>query len=105
MSNLFQHLPPDLTSEVFESLATSKTVNIERIVSLGHQTPANEWYDQPQCEWVIVLQGEAVLVFEQGESIRLSPGDYVNIQPHQKHRVAWTDPHQPTIWLAVHYSV
>lgn len=104
MHNIFQHLPADLTDEVFETLITRDRLKIERIISLGHTTPKNEWYDQPQSEWVILLQGEAVLVFEQGEPIRLRPGDYVNIEPHQKHRVDWTDPQQPTIWLAIHYS-
>jgi cupin 2 domain-containing protein len=32
------------------------------------------------------------------------PGAYVHIPAHRKHRVEWTDPNQPTIWLAVHYS-
>jgi len=33
----------------------------------------------------------------------MSPGDYINIPAHTKHRVAWTTPDGPTIWLAVHY--
>ena len=103
MNNIFQNLPIDLTNEVFEPLLTSETVKVERIISLGHTTPVTEWYEQPQSEWVIVLQGEAVLAFEQGEPIRLKLGDYVNISPHQKHRVDWTDPQQLTIWLAIHY--
>ena len=28
----------------------------------------------------------------------------VNIPAHRRHRVEWTDPHEPTIWLAVHYG-
>lgn len=103
MDNLFQNLPADLTHEVFETLAASKSVKIERITSLGHVTPEKEWYDQTQSEWVMVLQGEAVLAFEEGQSMRLQPGDFVNIEPHQRHRVQWTDPHQITIWLAVYY--
>jgi cupin 2 domain-containing protein len=34
----------------------------------------------------------------------LNAGSYVDIAPHRRHRVEWTDPDQPTIWLAVHYS-
>ena len=35
--------------------------------------------------------------------IIMKPGDYVHIPAHRRHRVAWTDPSQPTIWLALHY--
>ena len=33
----------------------------------------------------------------------VTPGSYVNIAAHKKHRVDWTDPAQETIWLAVFY--
>jgi cupin 2 domain-containing protein len=28
----------------------------------------------------------------------------MNIPAHKKHRVEWTTPEEPTIWLAVHYG-
>ena len=31
----------------------------------------------------------------------LAPGDYVEIPPHVRHRVEWTDADEPTVWLAV----
>lgn len=34
----------------------------------------------------------------------LKPGNFVNIPAHKKHRVEWTTPDEPTIWLAVFYS-
>lgn len=101
--NIFAALPPNLEMEVFEILASSDSVRIERIISQGQITPANEWYDQAQAEWVIVLQGEAVLTFEHEPPLRLVSGDYVTIPAHKKHRVDWTDPNQTTIWLAVFY--
>ena len=104
MSNIFENLPTDLSSEVFESLITSSdTLKIERIVSKGHTSPESGWYDQAQHEWVIVLKGSAMLEFEHQDAVRLNPGDYVNIPAHQKHRVAWTDTFCETIWLAIHY--
>ncbi|MDX2244117.1 MAG: cupin domain-containing protein [Leptolyngbyaceae cyanobacterium bins.302] len=78
-------------------------MKIERIVSRGHTSPETGWYDQEQNEWVIVLQGEAVLSFEHEEPLCLKVGDYINIPAHSKHRVDWTDPNQETIWLAIHY--
>ncbi|MGD1908717.1 MAG: cupin domain-containing protein [Leptolyngbyaceae cyanobacterium] len=103
MANVFADLPDDLSEEVFERLAGNDTVTIERIISKGHTTPENDWYDQDRNEWVMVLQGEAVLVFEDDASLRLKAGDYVDIPAHKKHRVAWTDPDRETLWLAVHY--
>jgi cupin 2 domain-containing protein len=28
----------------------------------------------------------------------------VNVLPHRRHRVAWTTPDEPTVWLAIFYS-
>ncbi|MEZ6092481.1 MAG: cupin domain-containing protein [Pirellulaceae bacterium] len=54
-------------------------------------------------EWVVVLKGEAKLLFEDGESVQMMPGDHVLIPAHRKHRVQWTTPDEPTVWLAVFY--
>lgn len=80
-------------------------MRIERIVSHGHASPEDFWYDQDQAEWVIVLKGSAELLFEhEGATHLLGPGDYVAIPPHARHRVTATDPSGPTVWLAVHHS-
>jgi cupin 2 domain-containing protein len=44
------------------------------------------------------------LRFEGEEPIELRPGMFVNIPAHKSHRVEWTAPHEPTIWLAMHYG-
>ena len=103
MNNIFKNIPNDLSEEVFEKLAGNENVTIERIVSKGHKSADNFWYDQEQNEWVIVLQGQARLEFDGGKIIELSQGDYCNIPAHQKHRVAWTQEDAETIWLAVYY--
>ena len=104
MSNIFRAIPDDLSAEIFEELAESKNIKIERIISKGHSSPDSGWYDQEQNEWVIVLQGEAILAFADKASVTLKAGDYINIPAHQKHKVAWTVPEQETIWLAVHFT-
>jgi cupin 2 domain-containing protein len=38
------------------------------------------------------------------ESVDLKPGDHINIPAHKKHRVEWTTPNEPTVWLAVFYK-
>ena len=39
---------------------------------------------------------------DEDEPRHLGPGDWVDIPAHCRHRVEWTDPDQPTVWLAVH---
>lgn len=79
---------------------------IERIVSTGQTSPEGFWYDDPREEWVVLLAGAAALEFEAQGSVRhgMLPGDYVHIPPHCRHRVAWTDPALPTVWLAVYFD-
>ncbi|CAM2852274.1 cupin domain-containing protein [Moritella viscosa] len=103
MNNIFDSIPADLSSEVFEDLVSSEKVKIERIISKGHSSPDVGWYDQEQSEWVIVIAGSAIIDFDDKPSITLKAGDYLNIPAHQKHKVAWTDPDVETVWLAVHY--
>jgi len=80
-------------------------VRIERILSKGHSSPPDFWYDQEQHEWVLLVAGEARLRFERDDHVlHLKPGDYVNIAAHEKHRVEWTTESTETIWLAVFYS-
>ncbi|MEP4485524.1 MAG: cupin domain-containing protein [Halioglobus sp.] len=103
MNNVFAGIPGDLPQELFECLAERDSVRIERIVSRGHTTGAEEWYDQEQSEWVLVLRGRATIAFSEKASVTLEEGDYVNIAAHERHRVEWTLPDKDTIWLAVHY--
>jgi cupin 2 domain-containing protein len=105
VSNLFAALPHRGDAEHVEVLVQTPGLRLERIVSLGHATPPGEWYDQTTTEWVAVLSGRARLHFEgDAEDIALRPGDHLVIPPHRRHRVEWTDPAQPTVWLALHYT-
>ncbi|SET04497.1 cupin 2 domain-containing protein [Nitrosomonas marina] len=101
--NIFSAIPVNLDSEMFEVLLQSDNVTIERIVSRGHQSPDNGWYDQDRNEWVLVLRGRAELMFDDQTVISLDAGDYIHIPSHKKHRVNWTDPELDTVWLAVHF--
>jgi cupin 2 domain-containing protein len=105
MKNLLTNIPTSLAEELIEVLVENKAVRIERIVSTGHNSPENVWYDQEEHEWVVVLKGQARLLFEDDiESVDLKPGDHINIPAHRKHRVEWTSLNEPTIWLAVFYK-
>lgn len=88
--------------EVVETLWQSTDIRIERIISTGQASPPDFWYDQVRDEWVVLLQGRAELVWEDGRRRTLAPGDWVFIPAHDRHRVAWTSAKPPCIWLAVH---
>lgn len=102
--NIFLDLPRDFSREEIVTLLEEGSVRIERIVSTGQASPPGFWFDQDWAEWVIVLSGWAQLRLEGEAAVRdLRTGDYLHIPAHARHRVEWTDPHEPTIWLAVHY--
>ncbi|MCE9529206.1 MAG: cupin domain-containing protein [Planctomycetales bacterium] len=102
-TNLFDDLPRQVPEEVFTKLLEADGIRIERIVSLGHASPPDFWYDQDQHEWIVVLKGAARLRFE-NESVEMKRGDFQYIPAHKKHRVEWTTPDEPTIWLAVFFG-
>ncbi|SNS10277.1 cupin 2 domain-containing protein [Noviherbaspirillum humi] len=98
-------LPADLPQELFTTLAAGGRTRIERIVSRGHASPPGFWYDQEEHEWVMLLEGEALLRFEdRPEPLRLTPGCHVSIAARRRHRVEWTKPEVNTVWLAVFYE-
>lgn len=103
--NLFAGIDEEKRDEeLLTTLAERPGGRIERIVSTGQASPPGFWYDQDWGEWVVLLTGAARLrLAEEAEARRLAPGDWVDIPAHCRHRVEWTDPDQPTVWLAVHY--
>ena len=104
MNNIFElpaQLPPQ---ELFDPLFDNDKVLIERVVSTGQITPLGEWYDQDRDEWLIVLQGEGKLSYEDGSCIKLTVGDYLFIEAHQKHRVEYTSTEPPCIWLTIFFD-
>ena len=103
MKNLFSDIPDELPNEITDAMHESDSLRIERIVSYGHSTPQDTWYDQDRHEWVVLLQGAATLRFED-RTVELKRGDYLNIPAHRRHRVERTQPNEPTIWLAVYYG-
>ena len=104
-NNIFElsSLSEKSQSEIFESIISSPNIKIERIISTGQITPQGQWYDQKKDEWVILLQGEAILSYEDGSNINLKTGDYILIPAHLKHRVEYTSENPPCIWLAIHF--
>jgi cupin 2 domain-containing protein len=101
--SIFAGVPTRADKEETAVLAALPGVRIERIVSTGQASPPGFWYDPDWTEWVVMLAGSAGLLIEGEDAPRiLAPGDYLEISPHVRHRVEWTDPDRPTVWLAVH---
>jgi cupin 2 domain-containing protein len=103
--NLLRDLPDASAAEITDALVARPGLRIERITSFGQASPPGFWYDQDEAEWVLLLAGAARLRFaDELEARRLGPGDWVEIAAHRRHQVEWTDPTQPTVWLAIFYK-
>jgi len=106
--HFFQDAASGLPDEISQIVLSGRGVRIERIVSHGQASPPGYWYDQDEDEWVMLLEGEATLRFDDGQSgdaslLRLTPGTHVHIPAHARHRVDWTTPDRRSVWLAVFY--
>ncbi|KQO66252.1 cupin domain-containing protein [Methylobacterium sp. Leaf89] len=99
--NLLANLPDAAAGEVFTELLARPGCRIERIVSQGQVTPPDEPYRQAHDEWVLLLAGAARVALA-GAEVALGPGDTLFIPAGCVHRVTFTDPDRPTVWLAVH---
>lgn len=97
--NIFDGIVPPGPSEQMTLLAQSSGVRIERIVSHGHRSAPDFWYDQNEDEWVYLVSGKGTLAFDDGRRMTLSPGDHCFIPAHCRHRVEETA--NDTIWIAV----
>ena len=86
-------------------MVSGNNFRLERIVSAGHSTEPEKWYDQDQHEWVLLLSGAAKIRFAgSSQCVMMQPGDFINIPAHRRHRVEWTEPDTQTVWLALHYK-
>ncbi len=102
--NLFEGIGsgPTGEGEWFDPILQSGATRIERIVSHGHCSKEGFWYEQEEAEWVLVVGGRARLRLQNpDESAELGPGEWYYIEAMRKHRVEWTTPDEPTVWLAV----
>ena len=104
--SLLSRLPArPLPHEAVETLVERPGLRIERIVSTGQATPEGQWYDRETDEWVLVVRGRARLrIAGEAQDRDLGEGDFLLLPAHCRHRVTWTEPDMPTVWLAVHLA-
>lgn len=101
VANLLADLPDASAGEVFTDLLARPGCRIERIVSRGQATPPDRPYRQAHDEWVLLLAGTARIAMD-GAETALAPGEHLLIPAGTLHRVTFTDPDRPTVWLAIH---
>ena len=100
--NIFDlpEIPFSMTEELTTILAENNNIRIERIISTGQ---ISGWYDQDETEFVVLLNGSAIIEYEDNKTIELSKGDTLLIYPHERHRVIYTSINPPCVWLCVFY--
>ena len=100
LPNIFDMPELPLSEELTTILAESANVRIEWIISTGQ---TSDWYDQDETEFVALINGSAVIEFENDRSVAMSTGDTLIILPHERHRVSYTTSEPPCVWLCVFY--
>lgn len=98
IGNLFLKADPPQQGEYFKTLLQQQGILIELILSSSQIEPQE--YIQEQDEWVVLLQGEAVLDIA-GETIRLRAGNYIFLAAQTPHTVLAVS--QGALWLAIHF--
>ena len=99
--NIFELPNLPVSEELTTILAQSETVRIERIVSTGQ---TSGWYDQRETEFVILLEGNAIIEFENGSCVLMTKGDALLIKPRERHKVNYTSSEPPCVWLCIFYD-
>ncbi len=100
VDNIFAQITKASEEEQFNLIFKSPNCRIDRIISAGHSSPKGFWYDQENDEFIMLLQGEAILEFED-RMVNLKAGDYMHIPKNCKHRVEKTSIDPVCIWLCV----
>lgn len=99
IQRLLLDLPAEGVGEHLQTLLSRSGLRLERIVSDGQVSPPGFWYEQPEDEWVVLLQGAATLEYADATKIDLTVGDALLIPAECRHRVAYTAAR--TVWLAL----
>jgi cupin 2 domain-containing protein len=99
--NIYEIPPLPLTEEATAILSENKNIRIERIISAGQ---ISDWYEQSETEFVILLEGNAVIEYENNKTVAMTKGETLLIAPYERHRVSFTSSDPPCIWLCVFYK-
>src|SRR5258708_4556613 len=96
------------------SRATGAAISVSVFVSSWSDETCREIYQEENCD--CTLRCERLLPSGPHQICSFTPipprrplrhvkvGDFVNIPAFKKHRVDWTTPDEPTVWLGVRYG-
>ena len=98
--NLFHPNTDDKSSEQFDTLLKTQNLQIEKITS--HGQTSDQWYEQDRDEWVVLIEGEGRLLFNDDSEVVLKKGEHLYIPKMKKHKVIYTS--SPAIWLAIYFK-
>jgi len=101
IANVFKIDELPIEEELTSILAETSNVRIERIISTGQ---VSNWYDQEEVEYVILLEGDANIEYENSKVIALTKGDTLLIPAHIKHRVSYTSNSPSCIWICIFWK-
>lgn len=90
----------DPDAEHITTLIETAQLEIQKIVTSGQKSPDDFWYDQECDEFVVVMQGSAVIALED-QQLQLQAGDFLYIKAHERHQILSSDPNKVTVWLAI----
>ena len=102
MDNIFNiiKLPEKTEDESTDILKENSNIKIERIISTGQVT---DGMIQNREEYVILVQGNAVIEFEDRKS-ELKEGDTIIIRKEERHKVSYTSENPCCIWICIFYD-
>lgn len=102
INNIFDSENHDnnINQEIIENLFSNEKIKFEKIISNGVCSPISFWYDQDENEFILIIDGNAILEFEDG-ILKMKKGDYFIIKAHLKHRVKWTS--KDCLWFCVFF--
>lgn len=100
--NIFEQLYFSKEEEKIEEIfqIPDKNFRVERILSSSQVS--KEWYDQEENEYVVLLEGKARIVYENGEEVFLQAGDTLFLPAHKKHKVSFTS--ERCLWLCIFFN-
>jgi cupin 2 domain-containing protein len=100
MNNIFIPNQDNPEEEQFDTLLQIPNIHIEKITSYGQTS--DQWYEQEDDEWVVLIEGEGHLLFKDGSKVKLKKGEHIHIPKMKRHKVIYTS--SPAIWLAIHFK-
>ncbi|NLL28402.1 MAG: cupin domain-containing protein [Bacteroidales bacterium] len=105
LENIFDSKNWDKVDEYYKTILSKPCFRVEKILSSGHTSPKEqEWFYQEENELVILVDGTAIIEFEDGKTIKMKKGDVLEIRKNEKHKVTYTSSKPECVWVAIFWT-